>query len=162
MSSSSLSESILIIGCVLAMAGGTSAVDVIFLDSMFIPGTTVEIIVVVVVPVLSTMVVMEVCPVVVIVVTTIGISAVDGTAVGAVSIVVGVSGGMLVSSLVVRPRKSSILHKSYLVWYLSVCLTHGIGWISIVVGEGTVISVGTIGRGGVQRSIRRWASNHSW
>jgi hypothetical protein len=64
-----------------------------FLDSIFVSSTTVEIIVVVVVPLLSTMVVTEGGPIVVMVVTTVGISAVDGTAVGAVSIVVGVSGG---------------------------------------------------------------------
>jgi hypothetical protein len=48
-----------------------------FLDSMFMPGTTVEMIVVVVVPVLSMIVVMEVGLVVVMVVSTVGISAVD-------------------------------------------------------------------------------------
>jgi hypothetical protein len=90
---SSLSESILITGWVLAKAAGAA-----FLDAIFMPGTTVEIIVVVVVPVFSTMVVMEVGPVVVMVVTNVDISAVDGTAVGTtLSVVVVVSGvGMVV------------------------------------------------------------------
>jgi hypothetical protein len=61
------------------------------------PSTTVEIIVVVVVPVLSMMVVMEVSPVVVIVITTVGISAVDGTAVGTGSVVMRVSGSIFFS-----------------------------------------------------------------
>jgi hypothetical protein len=69
----------LITGCVLATAGGTSIVGAIFLDLIFMPSTIVEIIVVVVSPVLSMMVVMEVALVVVIVVTTVDISAVDGT-----------------------------------------------------------------------------------
>jgi hypothetical protein len=94
--SSSLSESMLITGWVLAMAGGTYVLGAIFLDSIFMPGTTVEIIVVVVALLLSTMVVMEVGSVVVIVATTVGISAIDGTEVGAVLIVVAVSGGTLV------------------------------------------------------------------
>jgi hypothetical protein len=62
------------------------------------------------------MVVMEVSLVVGIVVTTVGISVVDGTAVGVVSVVVGVAGGTVVSSLVGCSRNSSILRKSSLVW----------------------------------------------
>jgi hypothetical protein len=65
------------------MVGGTSVVCGMFHDSIFMPGTTVEMIVVLVVPVLSMMVVMEVSPVVVMVVTTVGISTVDDTAAGA-------------------------------------------------------------------------------
>jgi hypothetical protein len=121
--SSSLSESISITGCLLATAGGTSIGCGMFRDSIFMPGTTIEMIVVVVVPVLSTMVVMEVGQVVLMVVTTIGISAVDGTAAGAVSVVVGVAGGTVLSSSVGRPNKSSILCKYSLVWYLNFCLT---------------------------------------
>jgi hypothetical protein len=119
----SLSELMLITGCLLATAGGTTVVCGMFRDSIFMPGTTIEMIVVVVAPVLSMMVVMEVGQVVLMVVTTIGISAVDGTAAGAVSVVVGVAGGTVLSSSVGRPHKSSILCKSSLVWYLNICLT---------------------------------------
>jgi hypothetical protein len=105
------------------MAAGSA-----FLDSIFMPGTTVEVIVVVVVPVLSTTVVMEVGPVVVMVVTNVDIFAVDGTAVGTtLSVVVGVIGVGMVVSLVWRLHSSSILRKSSLLWYLRVCFTCGIG-----------------------------------
>jgi hypothetical protein len=67
-SSLSLSESIFITGWVLATADGTSVVCGMFLDSIFMPGITAKIIVVVVIPVLSMMVVMEVGPVVAMVV----------------------------------------------------------------------------------------------
>jgi hypothetical protein len=113
----------LINGWVLDAAAGT-----VFLDSIFMPGTTVEIIVIAVVPVLSTMVMIDVGPVVVMLVTSVGISAVDGTVVGTtMSVVVGVSGAGAVVSLVWRLRSSSILRKSSLLWYLRVCFIHAIG-----------------------------------
>jgi hypothetical protein len=96
--------------CLLAAAGGVS-----FLNSIFMPGTTVEIIVVVVVPVVSTMVVMEVSLVVVMVVTIVNIPDAGGTAVGTVvSILAGVSGIGAVVSLLVRPCSSSTLLSSSL------------------------------------------------
>jgi hypothetical protein len=142
---SSLLDSISITGWVLA----TFVVWCVFLDSIFMPSTAAEMIVVVDVPVLSIIVVLEVGPVVVMVVTTVGNSAADGTAAGTGSLIVGVLVGTVVSSLVGRTRKSSILCKSSLVCYLVICFVCAIGWISVVVGEGTVTSAGTIGRGNI-------------
>jgi hypothetical protein len=114
-----------------------------FLELIFMPGTTVEIIVIVVVLVLSTIVVMVVGPVVVLVVTNVDKSAVDGTEVGTtMSVVVGVSGVGAVVSSVWRPRTSLILRKSSLLWYLRVCFIRAIGCFSIWAAVATLDTVG--------------------
>jgi hypothetical protein len=88
--------------------------------------------------------------------------AADDTVAGTGSLIVGVSGGIVVSSSVGRTRKFSILHKSSLVWYLVVCFVHAIDWVSVVVGKGMVTSVGTTGHGNVWRAILCWVSIHFW
>jgi hypothetical protein len=97
-----------------------------FLDSIFMAGTAVEIIIIVLVPDWSMMVLTEVGPVVVIVVTR-DVPAVDSTAAGTVVLMLtGVSGTGSVGSsvVVVRPCSSSILLSSSLLWYLVVCTCH--------------------------------------
>jgi hypothetical protein len=145
-----------IICCVLAAAAGVS-----FLDSIFLPGTTVEIIVVMVVPVLSMIVIMEVGPVVVMVVTSVDIPAVGGTAVGmVVSVLVGVSGIGPVVSSATRPCSSPILLESSLLWYLVVCFVRAIGWISV--GVVVVVLLGAVASLFVGGNEFNWACTQSW
>jgi hypothetical protein len=140
--------------CVLATAAGVS-----FLDYIFMPGTTVEIIVVVVVLVLSMMVVMKVDPIVVMVVTSVDIPAVGGTSVGTVvSILAGVSDIGSVVSSATRPCSSPILLRSFLLWYLVVCFVHAIGWVSV----GVVVLVGAIASLYVGGDEFNWARTQSW
>jgi hypothetical protein len=153
--SSSLSKSMSITCCVLATAAGLS-----FLNSIFMPGTstTVEIIVVVVVPVLSMMLVMEVGLVVVMDVTSVEIPAVGGTAVGTVvSILAGVSGIGSVVSAATRLCSSQILLKSSLLWYLVVCFVCAIGWVSF----GVVVLVSAVASLYVGGDEFNWARTQS-
>jgi hypothetical protein len=123
------------------------------------PGTTVEIMIIVFVPDWSMMVLTDVGPVVVIVVTRDDVPVVGGTAAGTVvSILAGVSGTGSVGSTVVRPCNSSILLRSSLLWYHKVCFIHGIGWVSVV----AVVVVCLIASVFGDSDDFRWASSHSW
>jgi hypothetical protein len=135
------------------MAGGVSS-----LDSIFMPGTTVEIMIIVFVPDWSMMVLTQVGPVVVMVVTREDVPAVGGTAAGTVvSILAGVSGTESVGYTEVRPCNLSILLRSSLLRYLKVCFIRGIGWVSLV----AVVVVGPIASVFGDSDDFRWASAHS-